>query len=187
MAADSGGHVYARAARMFHWITAGFVFLMIPIGLYMVDRGKATNFDALTNTLYSNHKMFGFILLWIIVARLGYRLLKGAPPDEPTLKPWEKTVSHTVHWAIYGLLLLVPLLGWIGVSLYPALGIPFGLSLPALVSPNDKAAGAVFLLHKLGAIALGLLALMHIAASLKHHFVSKDNVLRRMMPGLGKR
>jgi cytochrome b561 len=187
MADLSGGQTYSKAARLFHWITAGFVFVMIPVGIYMVERGKATNFDALTNTLYSNHKMFGFILLWIIVARLAYRLLKGAPADEPTLKPWEKTVSHLVHWALYGLLLSVPLLGWIGVSLYPALGIPFGLNLPALVSPNDKAAGTVFLLHKIGAITLALLALMHIAASLKHHFVSKDNVLRRMMPGLGKR
>jgi cytochrome b561 len=187
MTDSSGGHTYGKVARQFHWITAGFIVIMIPVGLYMVNRGKATNFDALTNTLYSNHKMFGFILLWIIVARLAWRFLKGAPPDEPTLQPWEKSVAHLTHWAIYGLLLAVPLLGWIGVSLYPALGIPFGLSLPALVSPNDKMAGTVFMLHKYGAILLGLLALMHIGAALKHHFVSKDNVLRRMMPGLGKR
>jgi cytochrome b561 len=184
---DGSGEVYSRAARQMHWITAGFIVVMIPVGIYMVDRGKATNFDALTNTLYSNHKMFGFILLWLVVARLAYRFLKGAPADEPSLKPWEKTVSHAVHWALYGLLLAVPLLGWIGVSLYPALGIPFGLSLPALTSPNEKMAGTVFLLHKLGAIALGLLALAHIGAALKHHFVSRDNVLRRMMPGLRRR
>jgi cytochrome b561 len=178
---------YARPARQFHWITAGFVFVMIPVGLYMVERGKATNFDALTNTLYSNHKMFGFILLWIVVARLAYRLVKGAPPDEPTLEPWQKSVSHLTHWAMYGLLLAVPMLGWIGVSLYPALGIPFGLSLPALTSPNDKAAGTVFLLHKIGAITLALLVLMHIGAALQHHFLRRDNVLRRMMPGLRRR
>jgi cytochrome b561 len=188
---DSGnqasGHVYSRVARQLHWITAGFVFAMIPIGVYMVERGKATNFDAVTNTLYSNHKMFGFILLWLIVARLAYRFVKGAPPDEPTLAPWQKTVSHLTHWAIYGLLLGVPLLGWIGVSLYPALGIPFGLSLPALVSPNDKAAETVFMFHKAGAMLLAALALMHIAAALQHHFIRKDGVLRRMMPGLRRR
>jgi cytochrome b561 len=183
------GHdsVYSAVARQFHWITAGFVLLMIPVGLYMVNRGKATNFDALTNMLYSNHKLFGFILLWLVVARLAYRFIKGAPPDEPTLEPWEKAVSHAVHWALYGLLLAVPLLGWIGVSLYPALGIPFGLSLPALTSPDDKTAGTVFMLHKFGAILLALLAFMHIGAALKHHVVDKDNVLRRMMPGLPRR
>jgi cytochrome b561 len=115
MADQHGGETYSKAARRFHWITAGFVFVMIPVGIYMVERGKATNFDALTNTLYSNHKMFGFILLWLIVARLAYRFVKGAPPDEPTLAPWEKTVSHLTHWAIYGLLLAVPILGWLGV------------------------------------------------------------------------
>jgi cytochrome b561 len=96
MADHSGAH-YSRAARQFHWISAGFIFVMIPVGIYMVDRGAATNFDALTNTLYSNHKMFGFILLWIVAARLVYRLVKGAPPDEPTLAPWQKAVSHAVY------------------------------------------------------------------------------------------
>ncbi len=183
----TGDHIYGKVARRLHWITAGFIVVMIPVGMYMVARGKATNFDALTNTLYSNHKMFGFILLWIVAARLVWRFVKGAPPDEPGLKPWEKTVSHAVHWALYGLLLAVPLLGWVGVSLYPALGIPFGLSLPALTAPNDQLAGVVFALHKYGAILLGLLALMHVGAALKHHFVNRDNVLRRMMPGLKKR
>jgi cytochrome b561 len=186
MADHSGAH-YSRAARQFHWISAGFIFVMIPVGIYMVDRGAATNFDALTNTLYSNHKMFGFILLWIVAARLVYRLVKGAPPDEPTLAPWQKAVSHAVHWSIYGLMLAVPLLGWIGVSLFPALGIPFGLSLPALTSPNQDMAKTVFLLHKFGAILLGLLVLMHVGAALQHHFIRKDGVLRRMMPGLKPR
>jgi cytochrome b561 len=81
----------------------------------------------------------------------------------------------------------VPLLGWIGVSLFPALGIPFGLSLPALTSPNQDMAKTVFLLHKFGAILLGLLVLMHVGAALQHHFIRKDGVLARMMPGLRRR
>ncbi len=178
---------YAKGARHFHWITAAFVFVMVPVGIYMVYRGEATNFDALTNTLYANHKLGGFLLLWIVVARLIYRFTKGAPPDEPTLEPWQKAASHLTHWGLYGLLLTVPLLGWLGVSLYPALGIPFGLSLPGLVSPNDKMAGTVFLLHKLGAILLALMVLAHIGAALFHHVIRKDNVLRRMLPGLKPR
>jgi cytochrome b561 len=187
MTESAGTATYAKAARLFHWITAGFVFFMVPVGIYMVNRGEATNFDALTNTLYSNHKLGGFILLWIILARLIYRFTKGAPPDEPTLEPWQKTVSHLTHWGMYGLLLAVPLLGWLGVSLYPALGIPFGLSLPGLVAPNDKMAGTVFLLHKIGAIVLALMVLMHVGAAMFHHIIRKDNVLRRMMPGIKPR
>jgi cytochrome b561 len=178
---------YSRAARQFHWITAGFVFVMIPVGLYMVRRGAATDFDAFTNTLYMNHKMFGFILLWIIAARLSYRFLKGAPPDEPTLEPWQKAASHLTHWGMYGLLLAVPLMGWLGVSMFDARGIPFGLSLPSLAAKNEDAAKTVFLLHRLGAILLALLVLTHIGAALFHHFIRRDGVLRRMMPGLKER
>jgi cytochrome b561 len=178
---------YDKGARRFHWITAAFVFIMVPVGIYMVDRGAATNFDALTNTLYSNHKLAGFILLWIVVARLAYRFTKGAPPDEPTLEPWQKAASHLTHWGLYALLLIVPLLGWLGVSLYPALGIPGGLSLPGLVAPDQKMSETVFMFHKLGAILLALMVLAHIGAALFHHVIRKDNVLRRMMPGIRQR
>ena len=184
---DARSATYSAAARQFHWITAAFVFTLIPVGLYMVDRGAATNFDALTNTLYSNHKLGGFLLLWIVIARLAYRLAKGAPPDEPSLETWQKAVAHLTHWGIYGLLLAVPLLGWLGVSFYPALGLPFGLNLPGLVAADQKMAERVFLLHKLGAILLGLAVLSHIGAALFHHFIRKDNVLRRMMPRIGLR
>jgi cytochrome b561 len=174
--------VYAPAARRFHWFTAAFVFALIPVGLYMTYRGKATNFDAFTNTLYSNHKLGGFILLLLVIARLAYRFKNGAPPDEPTLEPWQRFASHLTHWGLYGLLLLVPLLGWTGISLYPALGIHGWFNLPALTSPDQKMAETVFMFHKLSAIALGLGVVAHIGAALFHHVIRKDNVLRRMLP-----
>jgi cytochrome b561 len=179
--------VYAKGARNFHWITAVFVFIMVPVGLYMTYRGEVTNFDALTNTLYSNHKLAGFILLWIVVARLVYRFTRGAPPDEPTLEPWQKAVAHLTHWGIYALLLIVPLLGWYATSLYGALGTPFGFSLPAIAAKNEEASKTVYLLHKLGAILLSLMVLAHVGAALFHHVIRKDNVLRRMMPGIKQR
>jgi cytochrome b561 len=185
--AHDGAPTYSKAARQFHWIVAGFVFVMIPVGVYMVRRGEATNFDALTNTLYSNHKMFGFLLLWIIVARLAYRLIKGAPPDEPTLEPWQKAASHLTHWAMYGLLLAVPLLGWLGISYFDARGTPLGVQIPALAAKNDDAAKTVFMLHKAGAMLLALFVLSHVGAALFHHFIRKDGVLRRMIPGLKRR
>ena len=179
--------VYDPPARRFHWITAGFVFVMVPVGIYMVDRGAATNFDALTNTLYSWHKLGGFILLWIVVARLAYRFVKGAPPDEPTLETWQKQAAHLTHWGLYALLLLVPMLGWYGISLYPALTVAGGFSLPALAAPNQKAAETVLFLHKLGGILIALGVMAHVGAALFHHVIRKDNVLRRMLPGLKAR
>jgi len=177
--------VYSAAARRFHWITVGVIAVQIPLGFVMTWRGNTMNlWDALTNGLYSAHKLIGFLLLWLIVGRLIYRLLHGAPADEPSLLWWQKAVSHLVHWLLYGLLLVVPLLGWIGVSLYPALDI-FGLfKLPALAAPDEAAAARVLAIHGWLAILMALLIGAHVAAALHHHLVRKDGVLRRMLPGL---
>lgn len=180
--------VYSAAARHMHWVTAAVVLAMIPAGLAMTYRGNTLNiWDGLTNAMYSSHKLLGFLVLWLVAGRLAYRLLKGAPPDEPTLLWWQKAGSHLVHWLLYGLLLVVPLLGWVGVSLYPSLTV-FGLfNLPALASPNQDLAGKVLDIHGTLAIVMGLLVCAHVCAALYHHLIRKDGVLRRMLPGLGSR
>jgi len=179
---------FTSTARRFHWWTVAFVAVLVPVGIYMNYRGNVLGiFDEVTNTLYSAHKLVGFTLLWIIVARLGYRLVRGAPPDEPTLEPWQKVVSKLNHWGMYILLLTVPLLGWFGVQLYPALDV-FGLfSLPALVSPDQATAERVFAIHKTLALVLVGLIAVHVGAALYHYFVRKDGVLQRMIPSLARR
>lgn len=177
------GAVYAPAARRLHWLTAAGVFVTIPLGFAMTRRGKTLDiWDGVTDALYSGHKLLGFVLLWLVAGRLIYRLVRGAPPDEPTLEPLQRIVSHLVHWALYGLLLVVPLLGWIGISLFPALTV-FGLfDLPALARPDEATAQRVLGLHGALAILLALLVALHVAAALFHHFVRKDGVMARMWP-----
>lgn len=178
---------YSAVARHLHWLTAGAVFIMIPLGFAMTYRGNTLNiWDGLTNALFSSHKLIGFLLLWLVAGRLAYRLVHGAPPDEPTLLWWQKAASHLVHWLLYGLLLIVPMLGWIGVSLYPSLDV-FGLfNLPALAKPDQALAEAVLNVHGNLAIVIALLVGAHIGAALFHHLFLKDGVLRRMLPGLRK-
>lgn len=174
---------YDTTARALHWITVAFLLALYPLGMAMTHRGNTLNiWDGLTNGLYSAHKLVGFTLFWLVLARLVYRLKNGAPPDEPTLEPWQRLASHVTHWSLYGLLVLVPLMGWIGISLYPARDV-FGLfQLPALWTPNQPASETVFFIHKaLGKVML-VLIFAHVAAALFHHFVRKDGVLRRMLP-----
>jgi cytochrome b561 len=177
--------VYSAGARHMHWATAGAILVMVPLGLAMTYRGNTLNiWDGLTDALYSSHKVLGFLVLWLVSGRLAYRLLRGAPPDEPTLLWWHKAASHLVHWLLYGLLIVVPLLGWTGVSLYPSLTV-FGLvDLPALARPDEDLAKTVLSVHGKLAIAMALLACGHVAAALYHHFIRKDGVLRRMLPRL---
>lgn len=184
----SAAPVYSPLARRFHWWTVAFVFVMIPLGFAMSRRGNDLNiWDATTNNMYSAHKLLGFIVLWLMVARLIYRLSKGAPPDEPTLEWWQKAASHLTHWGLYGLLLLLPITGWIGVSLFGATDI-FGIfRLPSLAAQNQDTAKLVLSVHKIAAILLVLAILAHIGAAIYHHVIRKDGVLRRMLPSIGRR
>ena len=160
---------YSVAARRFHWWTVAFLAVQIPVGVTMVYRGKGLDlWDATTNALYSSHKLLGMIILVTVIARLIYRLTRGAPADEPTLEPWQKGVSHATHWMLYLLLIVVPIGGYIGISLFPALDV-FGLTLPAVASPDKAAAERVLFWHMLGAFAIVALAGMHVAAALFHY------------------
>ncbi|MFC5418751.1 MAG: cytochrome B [Stutzerimonas stutzeri] len=177
--------VYSPMARRFHWITVAAVFVMVPLGFAMSYRGNTLNiWDGVTDALYSSHKLIGFLLLWLTAGRLIYRLVHGAPPDEPTLEWWQKAGSHLLHWALYGLLLIVPLLGWIGVSLFPSLMVFNLFGLPPLASPDEVAAKRVLAIHGWLAILLALLVCAHIGAALFHHVIRKDGVLRRMLPSV---
>lgn len=176
--------IYSRTARVLHWLTVALIVVQLPVGVYMAYRGNVRNvWDTLTGALYNGHKLLGVTILAVVVCRLGYRLARGAPPDEPTLEPWQRLASHLNHWGLYALLIGVPVAGYIGVALFPALDI-FGLfSLPAVVAPDKAAAKTAFLVHGLLAAALALLIAVHVAAALFHYFVRRDNVLGRMLPG----
>lgn len=173
--------VYSPTARLYHWLTVALILVQIPVGLYMVYRGSTLNiWDGTTNTLYDIHKLVGVTILLLVLARLTYRLSNGAPADEPTIEPWQKTVSHITHWALYALLILVAIGGYLGVSYYGA-AKPFGIPLPVFVAKNEDTANAIFAIHRAGGLILAGLITMHICAALFHHLVRKDNVLRRML------
>jgi len=180
--------IYGRTARFFHWLTVVLVAIQVPVGLYMSYRGNVLSvWDRVAGALYNSHKLGGVTLLLVVLCRLGYRLAHGAPADEPTLEPWQKLVSGLNHWGMYVLLICVPVVGYIGISLFPALDI-FGLfSLPAVVAPDREASARVLSIHKLLAVILVLLIAAHVAAALFHYFVRRDNVLGRMLPGFLRR
>jgi cytochrome b561 len=180
--------LYNRTARFLHWLTVALIAVQLPVGLYMTYRGNTLNvWDKVTGALYNSHKLVGVTILIVVLWRLAYRLIHDAPAHEPTIEPWQRIVSRLNHWGMYLLLICVPVAGYIGISLFPALDI-FGLfSLPGVVPPDKEAAKTVFFVHGLLARLLLLLVLVHVAAALFHYFVRKDNVLGRMIPGLLRR
>jgi cytochrome b561 len=183
--ADAPGLAYSKAARRFHWWTVLLIAIQVPVGLFMVRYGAATNFAPPTGQLYDAHKLLGLTILLLVAARLIYRLVRGAPADEPTLEPWQKAVSHVTHWAIYAMLLIVPLLGWLAISYYGPFA-PFGIPLPALAAQDDAKATQVFFAHMVAAYVLIVLVGMHVGAALFHYVIRRDGVLARIWVRAGR-
>jgi len=177
-------------ARTLHWLMAALVLFQIATGLVMVYEGPEGNlWSRLTDVfdLYSLHKLLGLVLLALVLIRIAYRVSHGAPPDEPTIEVWQQEASHFVHAWIYFLLILIPLLGWLGISLYPAVLLFGAFEVPSLVPADRAKSAAVFAAHAYAAFTLVGLIILHISAALYHHFVRGDDVLRRMLPGLRER
>jgi cytochrome b561 len=193
--AKSPALVYSPVARSFHWAVAALVLITAPIGFIMVDRINAklpasmsdaakAAYEATTNQMYSWHKLIGIVILGLMIARLTYRLMHGAPASEPTLTTVQKGVSHAVHWTLYALLLAIPVGGYLGIALGDYMDV-FGVHLPNFgIAKDEKQSEAVFKLHGLAAtVMLGLVAL-HLGAALYHLFVKGDGVVARMWPGM---
>jgi cytochrome b561 len=174
---------YGIPARLLHWLMALLLTAQIPAGIVMSYRGNVLNlWNAVTDFLYSAHKSIGFVLLILLLLRVLVRLTAGAPPPEPSLSPWQRRIAAANHAGLYVFLLVVPMLGWLGASLFPALEV-FGLvSLPSISPPDRAASDTVFTLHRLTAFLLVALIALHVAAALHHHFIRRDGVLRRMLP-----
>jgi cytochrome b561 len=176
---------YTLAQRRFHWWTVLLVATQVPLGLFMVRYGAATDFAEPTGKLYDTHKLMGLAILLLALARLACRLAQGVPADEPTLEPWQRVTSHITHWAIYALIIVVPLIGWLAISYYGPFE-PFGIKLPVLASQDDARATQAFHWHKLAAYALIVVVGMHVGAALFHYVIRRDGVLRRMWVGAGR-
>jgi cytochrome b561 len=172
------GDRYSRGAIAFHWGIAALVLFNLIVGLFHDAMPRAWGAMAI-------HKSVGMAVLLLTLGRIGWRLAHK-PPHLPELLPaWEKAVAHTVHFILYALLLLLPITGWL-LSSNPEKPRPidwFGLfQIPVLPATPDIAHGA-HEAHELLGYLMAALVVIHIAAALRHHFVLRDKVLARMLPG----
>ncbi len=171
---------YSSAQKWLHWSIALLILLMVAIGLLMTSLGDGVP----KNTLYELHKSIGLTLLTLALIRIVVRLRRGVPPFEPGLPAWQRLAARASHAALYMLIVLVPLAGWIATSSCCApvnLFWTLPLTLPA---PKGEAfADAAFQVHFGLVFVLVLVAIIHVAAALQHHFGRRDRTLRRMLPG----
>lgn len=168
---------YRAPAKVLHWAVAILVLGMIPVGIMLESLPKGPIQDG----FYAAHKSTGFVVLLLMIARLGYRIVSPPPPSEPTLASWQIGLSHAVHWTLYAILLAMPIIGWAGSNAFGAPVSVYGLfTLPDLVSKDEPLSKTLLGIHGTLGLIAGALIVLHIAAALYHRFALKDAVLARM-------
>ncbi len=171
---------YSGIARFFHWSVAGLI-----VSQYVLAKlaESAKHHDRLLEqlALLANHKSIGITILALAVLRLAYRCVNKAPELPRDIPAWQKSASHASHTLLYGLLFAMPISGWLMSSAKAYSVSWFNLfALPDFVAPSEPLADTLHTVHHYLAEALFVIALLHILAAVKHHFIDKDNVLRRM-------
>jgi cytochrome b561 len=171
---------YTRSARILHWLTAVLVLAAIPAGIAMVNVGAGP----LQNFLFDFHRSLGVTLIPMIWLRLIWRLAHRPPPLPGTIPPLQAWAAHAVHVALYALLIIQPLIGWVGTSAFRApIDVWWLFELPP-IWPEDRAfSDQVLFVHAVTGLAIACLLAAHIGAALHHHFIRKDRILMRMVSG----
>jgi len=163
-------------AILLHWIMAILIIALLILGLYMTTLPVGLQ----KLRLYGWHKELGVLALAFVIVRILWRISNITPKLD--LAKWEVIAARMTHFTFYLLMLALPLTGWMMSS---AAGLPvsfFGLFvLPDLVSPNEALRIIFQETHEWLAYAMIALICLHVAAALKHHFINKDNILRRML------
>jgi len=168
---------YTRTAVALHWGIAALVIILIAAGWIMTDMpGSPAKLQVVTW-----HKWGGITVLALFFVRGLWRLTHPAPP--PVAAPvWQQRSAQAMHALLYAMLLLQPLSGWLFSSAAGRQVVYLNLiPLPNLVARNPPL-GAVFKeLHGAGGTLLAVIIALHALAALKHHFVDRDDTLRRML------
>lgn len=175
---------YSRGAIWFHWIIAALIAVNLAIGLL-----HESLLDGVAGAI-PLHKSIGLSVLALTLARIGWRLTHRPPRLPVELPAWERAAARASHVAFYALLLLLPLSGWAMGSAGREARYPtrwFGLfDVPHLpVSAQTAALGDGA--HTVLGYAMAVLVVLHVAAALRHHFVLRNAVLGRMLPGVPRR
>ncbi len=161
-----------------HWLMALIMIGLVILGLYMT--GLPVSLQKLR--YYGWHKEFGLLILFLVMFRIVWRIGNITPLFPDTMPQWEKLAARAVHWAFYFFMFALPITGWLVTS---AAGLPpsfFGLfTLPTLIAPNHDLQLLFAEIHEWLAYALIATFCGHVGAALKHHFIDKDEILKRML------
>lgn len=170
---------YGIAAIVLHWLMATLIIIMLGIGLYMTNLPISTE----KLSLYGKHKEVGILVLMLALVRILWRLQNIVPSLPVQMPAWQKLAARGAHWAFYGFMFTMPMTGWL-MSSAAGLSVSFfgWFTLPDLVVPSENLEMLLRTAHQW--LGYGLIATLvaHVGATVQHHFINKDDILRRMLP-----
>lgn len=170
---------WGSVSQLLHWTVVLLVTTLAVLGLLMVD---------LPNTpqkikLYALHKSLGLTVLALMAIRLAWRVYAGAPQPVAGTPRWQERAARLTHGALYVLLFVQPLTGWLFNS---AAGFPlqwFGVvNLPRIAAKDPELRELARSLHEGGFWLLLALVVAHAGAAFYHHLLQHDATLTRMLP-----
>jgi len=171
---------YTLTAITLHWLMAFAIIGMFFVGFYMVGLPVSPE----KFHLFSWHKWTGITIFLLAILRLSWRIAHRPPKLPEHMSRVEQFVAVTGHRLIYVLMFAIPLSGWLMSSAKGVQTVYFGvLAIPDLLAKNSQMGDLLLTVH----LSLNLLLIVvvagHAAAAFKHHFIDRDDVLNRMLPG----
>ena len=177
----SQSYYYTRTAQILHWVMAIIFIIAWCIGFYS---GNFLSYDAdgsFKGVVITLHKNIATVLIFLLVVRLFWRYTHPVPQLPDTMSTTMKTLAHLGHFALYCMLIALPLTGalfsWSAGHPVPVLYL---FEIPRLIEPNQAVLAIVKPLHIYLSWGAALLIVGHAMAALKHHFIDKDHVLKSM-------
>ncbi len=172
---------YGVAAIALHWLMAALITTLVGLGIYMVGLPDV-GFDSKKIYLILTHKEIGILVFALVAARLAWRELNPLPRLAETLPEWQKVAAIFVHLCFYALMIALPVTGWVMSS---AAGIPVSFlnlfTLPDYVPHDEILFERLRQIHDWLGYAMAMLICVHAGAALRHHFLLRDETLRKML------
>ena len=170
---------YGLVSRWLHWGMALAIIVVFGLGIWIVGLDYQSPYYRIGPDI---HRSVGILLFLFLGLRILWRILNIKPADTE-LTAFESKASHVVHWAFYALLAAIMVSGYFissadgqAVDVFNWFSVPAVTKQPGL----ESTAGSI---HRWLAYGMMTLALFHTLAALKHHFVNKDQILKRMWSG----
>jgi superoxide oxidase len=168
---------YGRLSILIHWATLA---ILVAVYACIELREMYARGSEIREALKTWHYMLGLTVFFLVWLRIAARLLGKTPPIVPAAPRWQLMIANTVELCLYALMIVLPLLGWVTLSAKGE-AIPFfGLQLPAVFDANEALAERTEEVHQTLATVGYFLIGLHAIAALFHHYVRRDNTLRRM-------